>query len=116
LLVGLVPTPPYLGNWERTVVGLDISEGQIQIARGKEETNPLGIEYIIGDVLTYDFTQGEPSDIATAVFLFDYAASRDELQKMCRSAYFALKENGRLMAILDNRDAGYLRIRNTRLL
>ena len=38
----------------KRVVGIDISEEQIKIARRKEMNNPLGIGYIVGDVATYD--------------------------------------------------------------
>jgi toxoflavin synthase len=89
----------------KRVVGIDISEEQIKIARRKEMNNPLGIEYFIGDVGTYDFVKLRSFGVATAVFLLEYASSREELQQICGNVYLALQEGGIFIDIIDNPDA-----------
>jgi SAM-dependent methyltransferase len=89
----------------KRVVGIDISEEQIKIARRTEMDNPLGIEYFVGDAGTYDFVKLRSFEVATAVFLLEYAASREELQQICRNVYLALQAGGIFIAIIDNPDA-----------
>jgi len=53
------------------VVGIDVSERMVELAREAERAQPLGIRYEIGDAVTADL--GEASvDLVVAVFLFNY--------------------------------------------
>jgi SAM-dependent methyltransferase len=53
------------------VVGIDVSERMIELARQAEQAQPLGIRYHVGDAVTADL--GTASiDLVLAVFLFNY--------------------------------------------
>jgi len=53
------------------VVGVDVSERMIELARQAERAHPLGIRYEAADAVTADL--GEASvDLVVAVFLFNY--------------------------------------------
>jgi len=73
------------------VVGVDISEAQIQSAKNKD---PMGsIEWVVGDA-----TQLEKLgdfDIISACFLLNYAKDAQELLAMCISIKRNLGENGK---------------------
>jgi SAM-dependent methyltransferase len=82
------------------VAGVDISPVMITAARLQEQQTPLGIEYRIADVAALERIGS--FDLALAVYLFPYAATRRQLSGMCRSAYRNLKPGGRLVAALLN--------------
>ena len=82
------------------VVGVDISKVMIADALSQEEQAPLGIEYRVGDVV--DLAQIGSFDVALAVYLFPYAATRQQLGGMCRSIYRNLKPGGKLVAAILN--------------
>ncbi|MCB0936235.1 MAG: class I SAM-dependent methyltransferase [Mycobacterium sp.] len=85
------------------VVGLDISEEMIRLARDQESADPLGIEYVVGDART---AADPPSDydIAVAAFLLVYARSRDEVATMCRGLASRVRQGGRFVTITVNPD------------
>jgi 2-polyprenyl-3-methyl-5-hydroxy-6-metoxy-1,4-benzoquinol methylase len=66
----------------------------------KIQQAPLGIEYRVGDVV--DLAQIGSFDVALAVYLFPYAATRQQLGGMCRSIYRNLKPGGKLVAAILN--------------
>lgn len=84
------------------VVGFDISEKMINLARAEEARHPLGIEYSVADarvtVPQQDF------DIAVAAYLLVYARDRDELRSMCRGLACRVKPGGRFVSITTNPD------------
>lgn len=82
------------------VVGVDISAGMIDLARREESLAPLGIAYHIGDAAALDL--GRTFDVVFAAYLFNYAASADELLAMCRAAARHLSPGGRLVAVINN--------------
>lgn len=82
------------------VVGVDISRAMIADALSLEKQAPLGIEYRLGDVV--DLAQIGSFDVALAVYLFPYAATRRQLGGMCRSIYRNLKSGGKLVAAILN--------------
>src|SRR4051812_31505249 len=53
------------------VVGVDLSQGMIELARRQEERDPLGIDYLVHDVkqLALDDT----FDVVVAAYLLNYA-------------------------------------------
>ena len=82
------------------VTGVDISEGMIALARAQERKEPLGCRYVQSDAAA--FTPEEPADIATAIYLLNYARTREELDGLCRGCYRALRPGGRLVGFNDN--------------
>nr|VFJ49379.1 MAG: Ubiquinone/menaquinone biosynthesis C-methylase UbiE [Candidatus Kentron sp. DK] len=86
------------------VVGVDVSEKMIELAREEERKEPLGIEYLVRDVLDLgriDKSGGE-FDRITAVFLLHYARDREELLTMCRNIHRNLKPGGRFVTLNNN--------------
>jgi len=84
------------------VVGVDLSEGMIALARKQEEKAPLGIEYQVGDGARLG--QVGTFDLVTASYLLNYAPDRAALVGMCRAAYESLKEGGRFVTLISNGD------------
>jgi ubiquinone/menaquinone biosynthesis C-methylase UbiE len=82
------------------VVGVDISAEMIRLAQEEEVRAPLGIDYVcrsasdLGEIGTFD--------VVTAVFLLNYARSRDELRAMCDEIYRAVKPGQRFVSIADD--------------
>jgi ubiquinone/menaquinone biosynthesis C-methylase UbiE len=84
------------------VVGVDISEKMIEIARQEEAREPLGIEYLVGDVL--ELGEIDQFDIVTAGFLLNYSQTKEQLLKMCQNIYANLKPQGRFVTLNGNVD------------
>ena len=78
------------------VVGVDLSPEMIRLATQQEQAEPLGITYQVCDAVT--LPQLGPFDLVTAVYLLDYATSKDQLLGMFRSAYDNLVAGGRFVA------------------
>ncbi len=77
------------------VVGVDVSEQMIGLARGQEQAQPLGIEYRVADAATLG-TIGE-FDRVTASYFLHYARTREELLRMVRTVYDNLKPGERFV-------------------
>ncbi|WP_235870734.1 class I SAM-dependent methyltransferase [Rhodococcus xishaensis] len=84
------------------MVGLDISEKMIGLARKQEEREPLGIEYIVADARSV--VPQQDFDVAVAAYLLMYARDRDELGRMCRGLACRVKSGGRFVTITTNPD------------
>ncbi|MCX5380484.1 class I SAM-dependent methyltransferase [Streptomyces sp. NBC_00091] len=84
----------------RPAMGVDISPEMIRLARRHERERPLGTEYVVADVAAMpvlgDF------DLATAVYLFNYAPARTALRAMFERIRANLTPTGRLVAIVPN--------------
>lgn len=82
------------------VVGVDISEEMIALARRQEAREPLGIEYRVEDARTI----GPPEDFDLAVsnWLLVYAHDREELGVMCRGLARRLRPGGRFVTLTTN--------------
>lgn len=82
------------------VVGFDISEKMIGLAREQEAHEPLGIEYFVADasqeVAQQDF------DLAISAYLLVYARDRDELARMCRGVACRVRPGGRFVTLTTN--------------
>ncbi|MBT2483036.1 class I SAM-dependent methyltransferase [Streptomyces sp. ISL-94] len=89
----------------RRTVGVDISEEMIRLAREHEAAEePAGsIEYLVADAA--GLPDLGPFDLATAVYLFNYAPDRNSLHAMFRSARANLRAGGKLLAIVPNAGA-----------
>ena len=82
------------------VVGVDISPEMVRLARAKEQEDPTGVEYRVGDATHLPLLG--PFDLVTAVYLLNYATSKDQMLGMCRSAYDNLVEGGRFVVYTVN--------------
>ena len=79
------------------VLGVDLSEQMIALARNAEAEQRLGIDYRVGDGL--DLGIGADFDLAFAAYLLNYAHDRAELEAMCRSVARCLKPGGRFVTV-----------------
>ena len=70
------------------VTGVDISQAMIDLAEAAERAEPLGCRYVREDAAA--FTPPAPVDIVTAVYLLNYARTREELDRFCRACFGAL--------------------------
>ena len=84
----------------RQVIGVDISSEMIRLAMQQEQAEPLGITYQVGDAL--ELPRLGPVDLVTAMHLFNYARSKDEMLRMFQRAYENLERGGRLVAYTVN--------------
>ncbi|GGS08943.1 hypothetical protein GCM10010252_55150 [Streptomyces aureoverticillatus] len=80
----------------RRVVGLDISEGMIDHARRREETEGLGIEYVTGELP--ERLRGA-FDLVLGVYVLPHAPTYDDLVAMCRAVAAALRPGGRFLTL-----------------
>jgi 2-polyprenyl-3-methyl-5-hydroxy-6-metoxy-1,4-benzoquinol methylase len=84
----------------RRVVGIDLSSKMIELARAGEAESPLGVEYVVGDAIT--FQPDEPFDIVAAAYLLNYADSREKLSAMCQAVSRSLRPDGRFVTVNNN--------------
>ena len=84
-----------------SVLGTDISEKMIAAAVGKNRPNADvhfdQLEYKTVDARDPDFTLDVPADLVTAMYLFHYASSVDDLNAMCRFVGRNLRAGGRFV-------------------
>lgn len=84
------------------VLGVDLSPAMVAVARQEESENPLGIVYEVSDAATMAIFGS--FDVATAVFLFNYAEDEQTLARMFSAVTANLAEDGRLIAVVPNPD------------
>nr|VFK22399.1 MAG: Methyltransferase domain-containing protein [Candidatus Kentron sp. LPFa]VFK35320.1 MAG: Methyltransferase domain-containing protein [Candidatus Kentron sp. LPFa] len=82
------------------VLGVDISEKMIELARQDETKEPLGIEYIIRDAR--ELGEIGKFDMVVAAYLLNYAQTKEQLLEMCQSIYTNLKPGGRFVTLNNN--------------
>lgn len=82
------------------VLGVDLSESLVGLARQIEQGNPLGIEYQVEDI-TSPRVLGA-FDLVTAAWLFPYASSPEQLAAMATSLHAELVPGGRIVGIVAN--------------
>lgn len=82
------------------VTGVDLSPEMINLALANEDENPIGCSYIINDVATLPCL--DSYDLVVAMYLLNYAKSRNELLAFCRAAYRQLKPGGQFIGYNDN--------------
>lgn len=85
-----------------TVVGVDISEKMIELAKQQEKNDPLGIDYFIGDVMLIGKIGS--FDLVVASYLLNYSRTKEQLLKMCRTISINLNSGGRFVSINNNPD------------
>ncbi len=81
-------------------MGVDISTKMIELAKQQEAQEPLGIEYIVCDVLKLGKIGS--FDLVVASYLLNYAQTKEELLTMCQIIYANLKPGSRFVTINDN--------------
>lgn len=84
------------------VVGIDLSDRMIELAREREARQPLGIEYRVEDAR--DVVQQPDFDLVVAAWLLVHARSRAELVQMCRGLASRLSSGGRFVTLTTNPD------------
>ncbi len=86
------------------VVGIDISERMIELARDQEAHHPLGIEYRAEDarIVPGIVTGQKDFDLVVGAWLLVYARNRVELVQMCEGLASRLRDGGRLVTIINN--------------
>jgi SAM-dependent methyltransferase len=89
------------------VLGCDLSERMIDLAREGEAREPLGIEYRVADALvpapSADF------DLAVAAWLLVYARNRAELADLARGLASWVRPGGRVVTLTGNPEIARLR-------
>src|SRR5262249_27163256 len=81
-------------------VGVDISHGMIELARREEETNRLGIDYLVQDAKR--LALNETFDVVVAGYLLNYAETYGELLEMCSAITRHLKPECRFVSVNNN--------------
>lgn len=84
----------------KTVVGVDISQEMIRLARQQEGAKPLGCAYVVGDVNKIVYLGR--FDLVFGSYLLNYAQTRDELARFCRCIFSNLKPGGCFIGINNN--------------
>ena len=82
------------------VVGVDISQGMIALARQEEESNRLGIDYLLQDAKQLEID--ETFDVVVAGYLLNYAQTYDQLLEMCLAITHHLKPGCRFVTVNNN--------------
>ena len=82
------------------VVGVDISERMLNSAIEGETLIPLGIEYIHS--AAQDLGKIGDFDVVAAVFLLHYAQTREQLRKMCKTAFDNLRPGQRFVTVAND--------------
>ena len=72
--------------------GMDISAEMIRVANQIENDQPLGITYKVGDAA--DLSGFGSYDLITAVWLFNYVKSEDEMVRMFQTCFDHLNSQG----------------------
>lgn len=82
------------------VVGVDLSERMIELARREEECHSLGIDYVVQDVER--LAMNETFDVVVAAYLLNYARTYDQLFEMCSAITRHLKPGCRFVTVNNN--------------
>ena len=82
------------------VVGVDISQGMIDLALSQEQDKALGVEYLCRDVASME-NLGE-FDLVVAAYLLHYAPDEQSLLNMCRNIVAHMPDSGRFVTLNEN--------------
>ena len=92
----------YLRSKGAFVYGVDISAEMIRIAKNIELKHPLGIQYFQQNVLRLN--KIGDYDLITAIYLFHYFSTEDQLIRCCQNISMNLKNKGRFLTYVLNPD------------
>ena len=87
-------------NGAEQVIGVDLSENMIKLARKREAQDRLGIIYTVGDIT--ELGEIGNFDLVVASYLLNYAQTRGQLLDMCQTIFANLKPGGRFVSINNN--------------
>lgn len=79
----------------RKVIGIDNSEGQINLAKSVPSENTL---YINSDIFLDEIPDG---DVIAAPYVLNYAQNTEQLKNLILKIYNALSDGGRFLTIID---------------
>ena len=82
------------------VTGVDISAAMIELAEEQERRQPLGCSYVQADVAAFE--PDRTVDLVVAMYLLNYASTRERLRRFCRVCHDALRPGGRFVGVNDN--------------
>ncbi len=82
------------------VVGIDISERMVTLAREQEAREPLGITYLVEDART--IASQQDFDIVVAAYLLVHAQDRAELTRMSQGLDSRVRPKGRFVTVTTN--------------
>ena len=82
------------------VTGVDLSAEMIRLAEEEERARPLGCRYLHRDAATLD--RPEQVDLVVAVYLLNYARTREELLRFVEVAHSLVRPGGRFAGFNDN--------------
>lgn len=82
------------------VLGFDLSERMIELARQQETRQSLGIEYRVADARTV--VPRQDFDLVASAWLLVYARNREELAQMCHGLASWLRPGGRFVTFTTN--------------
>lgn len=90
----------------RKVIGTDISAEMIRRARELDSDGPHsttdGSRFEVVDARDEQFKLDEPAEVVTAMYLFHYASSEDDLARMCRFLARNVRPGGRFVTYTIN--------------
>lgn len=86
----------------QSVLGVDLSQGMIELANAQESADPLGIRYQVGDAAQVD--EGPTCDLVFAAYLLNYASNYEELLGMCQAIARNLSPGGRFVTVNNDPD------------
>lgn len=84
----------------KDVLGVDISSEMIRLARQREREVPTGSRYMVQDVA--NLPAMDKFDMAVAMYLLNYAKTREELVTFCKSIFNQLKPGAQFIGFNDN--------------
>ncbi len=84
------------------VIGIDIAERMIALARDQEAREPLGIEYAVEDAQAV--VPRQDFDLVVAAWLLCHARDRAELLRVCAGLASRVKPGGRFVTLTTNPD------------
>ena len=79
------------------VIGVDLSNAMIELARQQEAELNQGIVYLVGDARQLALL--EKYDLVVSAYLLNYARDRDEFGSMCAGIAHCLKPGGRFVTV-----------------
>jgi ubiquinone/menaquinone biosynthesis C-methylase UbiE len=84
-------------NGAKQVIGVDLSEKMIELARKREAQDQLGISYTVGDIT--ELGKIGNFDLVVASYLLNYAQTKEHLLDMCRTIFTNLKPGGCFVSV-----------------
>lgn len=82
------------------VMGIDLSPKQIERAQTIEQSEQLGIEYRVGDVISLNLERR--FDLVTAIHLLHYLENAAEIESVLRGIHETLSDGGHFVTMIAN--------------